>query len=340
MKTLRVIGIAIAILSLAATFAGAGTETRLGTSGASELRIPVGVRGIALGGADIASVTGAEAMFYNPAGIAGTENKTELQFSNTQYIADMKLNYFAVSQNLGNLGFVGFSAKVLSIGDITYTTETAPDGTGEVFSPTFSTLGLTYARAMTDRVNFGGTIYYVAERILQETAAGVAFDFGFQYDTGYRGAKLGLSMKNFGPAQNFTGSDFERNLRLPEDDPQAGNRTVALGTAEYELPSYFTAGASLPLVQGTNTLTAHVLYASNSFGVDDGRIGVEWSWRGDVSLRAGYKLTSSDDDLFDVSYGAGFRVPVGSSHLTVDYAGQRVSDFFDDVQHVGVGFTF
>lgn len=340
MKTAKVIGIAVAILSLAATIAGAGTETRLGTSGASELRLPVGAHSVALAGANNASVTGAEAMFYNPAGMAGSPNKTEVLFSNTQYIADMKVNYFAVSQQMGGFGSLGLSVKVLSIGDIPLTTEIAPEGTGELFSPTFSTMGLTYARQMTDRVNFGGTVYYVAERVLQTTSSGVAFDFGFQYDTGVRGVRFGFTMKNFGPAQEFSGSDFERNLRLGTDDPQAGNRTVALSSAQFELPSSFTAGATLPLVQGVTTLTAHALYSSNSFGVDDGRAGLEWAWRKDIALRGGYKYSSDKNDLFGLSYGAGLRVPLGGSNLWVDYAGQQVSDFFDDVQHLSVSFTF
>ena len=119
--------------------------------------------------------------------MAATEANTEVVFSHTAYIADINLNYFALAHSFGNLGFVGLSAKVLSIGDIPRTTETAPDGTGEIFSPTFATLGATYSRRMTDRVNFGGTVYYLSEKILQETATGVAFDFGFQYDAGYRG---------------------------------------------------------------------------------------------------------------------------------------------------------
>lgn len=340
MKTARVIGIAVAILSLAATVAGAGTSTRLGTSGAGELRLPVGAHSVALAGANNAAVTGAEAMFYNPAGMAASTNKTEVMFSYTQYIADMNLNYFAVSQEMGNFGHLGMSVKVLSIGDIPLTTETAPDGTGEVFSPTFSTLGLTYARQMTDRVNFGGTVYYVSEKVLQTASSGVAFDFGFQYDTGVRGVKFGFTMKNFGPSQEFSGSDFERNLHLGTDDPQAGTETVALGSAEFELPSSFTAGASIPLVQGVSNLTLHGLYSSNSFGVDDGRAGLEWSYRKDISIRGGYKYSSDDNDLFGLSYGAGLRVPLGNSNLWVDYAGQTVSDFFDDVQHVSVSFTF
>jgi hypothetical protein len=331
---------AVSAVVLGVGLAHAASEERIGTMGAPELRLPIGARTLAMGGANLGAVSGVEAIFYNPAGIAASDHTTEVMFSNTQYIADMTVNFVGVTQRLGGVGTIGLSAKVFSVGEIPFTTESAPDGTGELFSPTFATLGLSYGRRMTDRVNFGGTVYYVSERILQETAAGMAFDFGFQYDTGYQGLMLGMAMKNFGPNLEFTGSDFERNIVLPGDDPQSGSRTVSSGSAKFELPSYFQLGLSYPVLRGTNTLTVHGLYQNNSFAVDDGRVGAEWMYRKDAALRAGYKFNSNQDDLFGLTYGAGVRVPLGSANLWVDYAGQTVSDFFDDVQHVALSLTF
>lgn len=338
--------LAAGLLLIQAGTAWAGSETRIGTGGAHELRLPVGARTVGMFGANVGNVAGAEALFYNPAGIAATEAGTEVAFSYARQIADMNLNYVAISQKMGGFGSLGFSAKVLSVGDMIYTSETAPDGTGEIFSPTFSTLGLTYGKAMTDRVNFGATVYYISERVRQASTAGVAFDFGFQYDTGFQGVKLGLAMKNYGPPQAFGGSDFERNQRLDEDDPQAAPHTQALQSSEFELPSAFSGAISWPVLRGVNNLTLHGLYQSNSYDVDELRAGAEFNWRRDFALRVGYMFNShqteeDETSLFGLSYGAGVRVPLGAeSSLYVDYAGQAVSDFFDDVQHVGVTFTF
>jgi hypothetical protein len=333
-------GLVIAALLLQAGAALAGSEGRLGTGGQSELRIPVGARSIGIAGSNVGSIQGAEAVFYNPAGLASSERQTELLFSYARYIADMDLNYLAIAQNMGALGWVGFSAKVLSVGEMIFTTESAPEGTGETFSPTFSTLGLTYAKALTDRVNFGGTLYYTSERILEANAGGVAFDFGFQYDTGMQGIRLGAAMKNYGSTLQFGGGDFERQIRLGEDDPNADTRTLAFGSSEYELPSYFSGGFSWPAVRGLNNFTVHGLYQSNSFGVDEARVGAELGLRRDATLRVGYKVTSNDDDLFGLTYGVGLRVPLASTDLFVDYGGQQVSDFFDDVHHVSIRFDF
>lgn len=341
MRAIRWMGMALAILIVTSGMALAGSDNRRGTGGASELKLPVGARGVALADSYLGSVSGVEALFYNPAGLAGSETKTEVMFSHTRYVADMNINYFAVGQQLGGFGMLGISVKVLDIGDIPFTSESAPDGTGEIISPTFGTLGLTYARKMTDRVNFGGTVTYIAERVMQTTAAGVAFDFGFQYDTDRRGVRIGMAMKNFGPNNEFTGSDFERVQHVQGDNPQASGRSLSLSSASFELPSSFQFGISYPMVRGPqHSLTLHGLFLNNSLAVDEGRVGAEYLYKKDFALRAGYKITSDNDALSVFSYGAGIRAPLGGTNLWVEYAGQAVRHFFDDVQHVTVKFMF
>ena len=337
----KVLAVVLAGVLLAGT-AVAGTEERMGTGGNSEARIMVGARSVGLAHANVGSVRGAEAIFTNPAGLALTEAGTEVMFSNAQWLADTDLNYVALAQRMGGWGTIGLSVRVLSIGEIVRTTETAPDGTGDVFSPTFTTIGLSFARSLTERAAFGGTVRLISNSILQTSSTGVSFDFGFQYDTGVRGIRMGAAMQNFGPTQLFSGADFERNLLLPEDDPQSATRTLATSSSEAELPSLFTGSASMPLVTGDqNQFTLHALYQSNSFHVDEFRFGAEYAWRQDFALRVGYKATSNEDDLFGLTYGLGVRVPIGATtKMQLDYAGQPVSDFFDDVHHIGLTFRF
>ncbi len=147
----------IFIVFLLASQVFAGGDRRKGTSGAHELRIPIGSRGTSLGGSIVADVQGLESIYWNPAG-ASSIRGAEAMFSYLDYIADMSLSFAAVGANVPGIGTISVSARILSIGDIIVTTEEAPMGTGEIMNPNFVTLGITYSRQMTDRVFFGTSL--------------------------------------------------------------------------------------------------------------------------------------------------------------------------------------
>ena len=60
---------------LATTFAG--TVKSRGTAGATQLSVPVGAHGIALNGANLANVSGVDALYFNPAGAANFDKSFE-----------------------------------------------------------------------------------------------------------------------------------------------------------------------------------------------------------------------------------------------------------------------
>ena len=345
---------------LAATIgpAWAGSDLRRGTDGALELQLPVGARGAALGGAVIADVGGAEAIFWNPAGMASTE-RTEVMFTNTRYFADMKLNYAALVAKLGNFGVLGLNAKVLSIGDVIVTTEDAPDGTGQILSPTFSVLGVSLARQFTDRVRFGGTVNYVNESIASVSATGVAFDLGVQYMTDWRALRFGMVMKNVGPSMAFDGPGFESSIQPPDADPTAANRTFRATSASFEMPSFFTLAASADAMRSPRyRVTVMGAFQNNNFTGDVIRAGAEWAYRDVFALRgAWFGSFSSTVDLDSgeevshfssgeriysgYSLGAGASMRMGDTgHIGVDVAWRPVKEFFDDTIEVGLKLTF
>jgi len=353
----QTLGLAV-LLALAAGTAWAGSEERKGTSGAPELLLHVGARGSALGTAVTSDARGVEAAFWNPAGLATLEH-TEALFSHTQYIADMKLNYAAVALKAGGIGTLGFTAKVLSIGDVIVTTEAAPEGTGEILEPTFTVLGLSWGRQFTDRVNFGATVNYVSEAIASARASGMAFDFGVQYSTGWNGLALGMAMKNFGPSMEYTGSDFEVNVAPPDANPATENRTFRATSAAFEMPSYFSLGATYDLMNANQQRLALLgSFQNNNFEFDRLSGGVEWTYREDFSLRASYfgsfgstvepdgedggiEFDGGDDLYSGFAIGGGARIRAGDGgRLGVDVAWRPVRDFFDDVIEVGLKVSF
>ena len=352
----RVLGLA-ALLALPATGARAGSNDRLGTSGALELLIPVGPRATALGPAVAGDISGVESIYWNPAGLA-TVQGPEAMFSHTQYFADMKVNYAALAARAGNLGVLGFSAKVLSVGEVIVTTEQAPDGTGETFDPTFAVLGLSWARAFTDRVKFGANVNWVNEHIQSMTANGVALDFGVQYATGWRGLVFGMAMKNFGNSMTFSGENLDVSVPPPGAEPGATNRILSFSTAAFEMPSYFTLAANYELYRkGENDLQFKVAFQNNNFSGDNFCGAAEWSYKNMLALRGSWYGTlttetdpatgnesstfASGDNLYQgYALGGGVTTRAGVAHLGVDFAWRPVREFFDDIYEVGLRVQF
>ncbi|MEO5617365.1 MAG: PorV/PorQ family protein [Candidatus Eisenbacteria bacterium] len=346
-----------ALLALRAPAAQAGSDERTGTSGAPELLIAVGPRGTALGSAAASDVAGIEAAYWNPAGLARLDN-TEALFSHTQYFADMRLNYAAVGVKAGNFGNLGFSAKVLSVGDVIVTTEQSPDGTGEVLNPTFTVLGMTWARQFTDRVNFGATIGYVNEHIANVSASGIAADFGVQYTTDWKGLVLGMSIKNIGTTMAYNGEGFETAVQAPGSESGSATRVVRFTSSNFEMPSYFTLATSGDAYrQGGVSLRWLGAFQNNNFGGDNFDAGLEWLYRDLFALRGSWfgtfntttdELTDEDstkfksgDDLYSgYAIGGGVTVKPGNTKLSVDITWRPVREFFDDIVDVGVRLRF
>lgn len=327
--------------------ASAGGLDRIGTSGAQELRIPVGAASIAIGGSAVALGNGIGNMYYNPASLAAVDN-AEAMVAYSTYIGDTKVNYGTVSTRVGSAGNIAFSAKVLNIGDITVTTEDAPEGTGEIINPTYSVFGLTYGRRMTDRVMLGVTANYVNEKIAQTQATGFAADFGVQYDTGWRGLRFGFAMKNVGPNMRFNGPDFEQRISLPGDDPSAQPHVVQLQATDFELPSYLQIGVSYDLGMGEKQhATLYSTFQGNNFSTDEYHLGAEYMLGEHLALRGGYvgqlavsASTRQQDYLYSFNYGAGLNFKLGDRPLSFDWAGTHVGEFFSDNQQVSLRIAF
>ena len=327
--------------------AWAGGLDRVGTSGALELRIPVGAEAVALGGSSVALGGGLSNLYYNPAALAATD-KAEALALHTTYLADSKVNYGAVSMGVGSSGMAALSVKVLNFGDITVTTEDFPEGTGEILSPNFAVVGLSYGRRMTDRVLLGMTGMFVNERVADLTARGFAVDLGVQYDTGWRGVRFGFAMKNIGPNMTFSGGNLEESIIVPGDDPSAQPHVVQLQSTSFELPAYLQLGATYDVTFGENrTLTLLGAFQSNNYTTDEYRLGADFNFSQWLALRGGFQgqlaLKESermDDYLYNWSYGAGLNFKVGDTPFHFDYAGTAVGQFFNDNQQVSLSVAF
>ncbi|MBI5476053.1 MAG: PorV/PorQ family protein [Ignavibacteriales bacterium] len=317
-------------LMLTVDLAYSGSETRVGTAGASEIIIPVGSRGSALSGSINALASGVEAIYWNPAGVSN-QGSVEAMFSSLSYIADIKLNYFAISSSFGDAGTFGFAIRSLSFGDIPITTTALPEGTGGTYSPNFITGSLTYSRAFTDRIHGGFTVKMISENIVRTSAVGVAFDFGVQYISKDIGLKLGVAMKNLGPNMTYDGPDMESFVSIPGQEPGSRQRALRLPGASFELPSTLEIGLGYDYkVADQHMLTFAGDFQNTNFGNDEYRMGVEYGFNNMFFVRGGYMLfgKTNDDNIYGPTFGAGINIPVEGSTIILDYA-YRHAKYFD-----------
>ncbi len=338
---IKKISIAVLIVLFLAATAFAGGDRRKGTAGAQELRIPLGSRGAALGGSFIAEVTGVESIYWNPAGLSSVRN-VEALFSYLDYIADMKYIFSGVGVSIPNIGTIGVSGRILNIGDIIVTTEDAPEGTGEILTPTFVTLGVTYSKQMTDRVFFGTTINFITEQIDRETARGICMDFGFQYVPGIvRGLKIGVAVKNIGPNMRFSGQDLEHFAPVVGTPEGSERKLLRTYLASFELPSYFQIGTSLDLINNeTMRATVTASFKNNNFIEDEYNGGIEFMYKDMLFLRGGYVTSQQADYLYGATFGAGLKLNMGTSSLYFDYSWGQTSQFFNNTQWFSVIYAF
>jgi hypothetical protein len=319
----------ILILILIATSIYAGDVARKGTTGAEQVLIPIGARGIATGGAFLANITGLESIFYNPAGL-DVYPQTEAMFSYVNYLADINISYFAVGTSLGDVGSIGFDLKTFDFGDIPVTTETFPDGTGESYSPSFLTLGFTYSKVLTDRISIGTNLKLITESIQNTNATGFALDAGVQYRFS-EALMIGAAVKNIGSDMNYSGQDLADRTEIPGSIPGSSTGSYEIITEGFQIPSFFQLSMTyaLNINEQNNLLFAGAYTANNSFE-DVANLGMEYGFMDNFFVRGGYNLLveNTSEYIYGLTFGAGLDYMIGGEvGFVFDYAFREVKEF-------------
>lgn len=323
---------------LLGSFSFAGDRSKYGTSAAPELLIPVGSRGTSLSGSMISSISGIDAMFWNPAGLSMMNSKTEVLASHMKYIADININYVAGAVDMGNMGVIGASLKSLSFGDELVTTLESPYGTGEVWSPTYLTTSISYARKMSDKILFGATVKVIYEQILTVSSTGFAVDFGLQYLAGKSGLKFGVALKNFGPSMTFDGSGLDAYYEPFGSTSGSTPEPRRVTLQDFSLPTTLEIGISYDVPMGKkNNVQLSTTFQNNNFSSDEYRVGLEYNYSNYVFLRGAYAftpdykvedgLTRKDQNLFGPTFGVGLQYPFGTVKLGLDYSYRMTEKF-------------
>ncbi|MFH1842018.1 MAG: PorV/PorQ family protein [bacterium] len=297
-------------------------EENVGAAGAQFLRIPVGARSVALGRAYTACATDAATLFWNPAGILRTPGRRNLFAAHTVYTADIDLDYFAYHSRGQNFGY-GLSLGMLRSGDIPRTDEFHQEGTGTTFRADQYLVGLTLARAMTDRFSIGGTVKLYQENLDEFEIRSIMADLGILYFVGLGDMRVGFSVRNFGPKLRPNGEPPP----LLEGFEQAGSfQSFAAPTVgSFGITYTFELSEKIGLL--TTSDFSHPSDYTESF-----HWGVELGLNEMLFLRAGYETGRHDG-----GFATGFGVKVGRDRLVfrLDYAYSDMG-LFGTIHHFSV----
>jgi hypothetical protein len=284
----------------------------VGTAVAQFLEIGVGARGTGMGEAYTSLTNDAGSAFWNPAGLVGV-SKRNLFTSYTVWPADISLGSFAVAMNVGNIGTFAISSAYLMTGDMAVTTVYQPEGTGENFSITNFSVGLSYARLLTDHLSIGVTTKMVREKYMEYGYTTWALDMGTIYRTGFHGLNLGMSIQHFGPEIKFSGNYIDYS------DPKSVDVNVPKTFESYSLPINFRIGISMNLLDTPNntlTTSADMIHPNNN--LEQYNWGIEYCFNKMFFLRGGYRFNI---DVGGLTFGTGIDLKIfGDRSAVIDYS--------------------
>lgn len=281
-----------------------------------------------MGEASVAIVNDVYSMYWNPAGLASIENSA-IGFTNVNWISDVEINYIAYAKYFEDFGVLGFSTMILSMGNQEITTFEEKDGTGKFYSASSYSFGVTYARQLTNRFAFGGSVKYIGERIHSLKSSAIAFDFGTMLDMGYNSLRLGMSITNMGPDLTFSGSDL---------DVAVGNVGAELKTTPYSLPLTFRMGLAYDVQMNANTmmtLSGELKHPNDNFR--QGAFGTEFAFSEKFFLRGGYKINYEEEGL---AFGGGMLTTLsGDTKIDFNYSWQDLGRLTSS-QKFSIGLMF
>ncbi|MDX1741834.1 MAG: PorV/PorQ family protein, partial [Rhodothermales bacterium] len=182
--------------------------------------------------------------------------------------------------------------------------------------PTALSVGIGYARALTDRFSIGGRVKFATQDLGSTALSGTitdgvftadefsddkldvfAFDFGMLYKTGFRSLTFAVAATNFSEEIEFVDESFQLPLTL-----RIG---VSMNVADF-MPSD-SPHSLLVAIEAENPrdFSEHI------------NMGLEYGFFDTLFLRAGYTVPIDEQGI---SLGAGLAQGLGGLNLSADYA--------------------
>lgn len=285
---------------------------KVATVGAQFLKLPIGARGAAMGGAFTAVADDASCVWWNVGALARLQGDM-LAVHHTPWFADINLSQITYVTHFGALpGTVAAHARALYMPEDDVRTVSRPDGEGTTFDAGDISLGVSYSRSLTDKFSTGVGMNFVQSTLATYSASAVTFDFGTLYDTGYRNVTIGMQIQNIGSQMTF----IEEAVKVP---------------------TLFRVGMASRLLdrRGHRMLLAGE-FSHPPDNAERANVGVEYSFQSLLFLRGGWYYRF---DLERYSAGVGLRIPGGLARESrVDYAYTEIDGGLPGIHRVSAEF--
>jgi hypothetical protein len=310
------------------------------------LNIGAGARGLAMGGAQVASVTDGTAGYWNPAGLTGVQDHPNINLMHASYFSNIaKYDYGSVAIPVNdNKRTLGLSILRFAVDDIPNTLFLVePDGSInynniQTFSSADYAFLFSFAQKIKDeetsKISFGANA-----KIIHRKVGKFATAWGFGLDAGLRmeGERwsLGAVVKDITTTFNawtFSFTEKEKEvLYLTKNE-------IPVKSTELTAPRLTLGGAyNFPLGSAVNLLAEadfdltfdgkrNTVISSNTVSVDP-HVGIEAAIKDVFFVRAGiynFQKALADGDtlnqkkvwIYQPSLGAGFKI----KNVSIDYA--------------------
>jgi long-subunit fatty acid transport protein len=341
----------MATILLLALCIGQLRSQKVGTSSLQFLKVMPTARATAMGDAYVSLAGGADAVFWNPAGLTKIESP-EFTTTLTMWLFDTKQFALAYGLPMGDWGTAGVQFQYIDYGRMEETRADAvdlimpPNGqpffnaglTGRSFTPYSYLIGLSYAKSFTDKFSAAFSAKYAMESLWTDQVITIVnpvtgeetqyktyadvllFDFGMLYNTGFRSVQIGVGVQNFGGQVKFAD--------VAHPAPLAFRLGVSANLFGRE---------GLLFQDNINRFTvAYDLFQPNDYR-QQMHMGAEYCFSEIVSLRAGYKF---DYDSEGLTFGAGVKTDLSGWPISVDYSYGKMSEYLNTAHRISLGVQF
>lgn len=259
-------------------------QKNAGTVGSVFLRLGVGARATAMGGAYTSVPDGSNSTYGNAAGVLKLQSK-EFTLMYSDWFADIKYTYTSYAQPLTDR--TGIS------GSLIYVDYGAFDGRDEIGQkindPTASNMAfaLTFGGRLRENILLGTNLKFIQEKLAGYSANALSADLGLLYYSNVYDIFYGFTIQNLGTKLKFENESFN-------------------------LPLTYRAGVSINALQnkmiiGIDLVNARDIKMYPAFGM-------EYNLFRSFSLRGGYTLEK------DIGSGYTFGFGINTYLINLDYA--------------------